>query len=99
MRNGRVFGYVELGGGSVGSGVGICDLMALVYGLIVARELVWVSAISTRYMDAVDRAERADLRRGEGHDTARDGLSLACDFGVAASPGVCYPGPGRASAS
>lgn len=98
MRNGRVFGYVEIGSG-VGSGVGICDLMALVYGLIVARELVWVSAISIRYMDAVDRAERADLRPGGGHDTARGGLSLACGFGVAASPGVCYPGPGRASAS
>lgn len=49
MRNGRVFGYVELGGG-IGIGTGLCDVMTLVYGLVVARELVWVSAISTRYM-------------------------------------------------
>lgn len=47
VRNGRVFGYVELDGG-VGSGAGICGLMALVYGLVVARKLIWVSGISTR---------------------------------------------------
>lgn len=98
VRDGRVFGYVELDGG-VGSGAGICDMVALVYGLVVARELVWASAVSTHHMGAVGQAERADLRPGAGHDMARGGPSRACDFGAAASLGVCYPGPGRASAS
>lgn len=56
VRNGRVFGYVELDGG-VGGDAGLCDMMALLYGLVVARKLVWVSAISTRHMDAMGGLE------------------------------------------
>jgi hypothetical protein len=54
VRNGRVFGDVEFDGG-FGSSVGIGDLMALVHRLVITRELVCVSDVSARYMEACCR--------------------------------------------